>query len=116
MSDQPGSSTTSQVFAHVMEKQAANPVPEEHWVKSYWRPAAAWLYMLICLMDFVVFPALAMILPAVLKGFRVDATYTVWQSLSLASGGLIHLSFGAILGIAAWSRGNEKIAKIQPNI
>jgi hypothetical protein len=82
---------------------------EEHWIKSYWRPAMGWLYMLICLMDFVVFPALTMILPGILKGFGVAIIYTPWQSLSLSSGGLIHLSFAAILGVAAWSRGQEKI-------
>ena len=30
---------------------------EEHWVKAYWRPAMGWLYMLICFMDFIGFPA-----------------------------------------------------------
>ncbi len=84
-------------------------IQEEHWVKAYWRPAMGWLYMLICFMDFVMFPAVAMFLPALLKGFGVTMQYTAWQSLSLSNGGLIHIAFGAILGVAAWSRGQEKI-------
>ena len=83
---------------------------EEHWVKAYWRPAAAWLYMVICFMDFVGFPALAMLLPAILKGFGITIGYTAWQSLTLSNGGLIHVAFGTILGISAWSRGKEKLA------
>ena len=37
-------------------------------------------------------------------------TYIAWQSLTLSNGGLIHLAFGAILGVSAWTRGQEKIA------
>jgi hypothetical protein len=69
-----------------------------------------WLYMLICFVDFVLFPAMTMFLPAVLKGFGVTVQYSAWQSLTLSNGGLMHIAFGAILGVAAWSRGQEKIA------
>jgi hypothetical protein len=85
-------------------------VQNEHWIKSYWRPAMGWLYMLICFVDFVLFPAMAMFLPALLKGFGVTTQYSAWQSLTLSNGGLMHVAFGAILGVAAWSRGQEKIA------
>ena len=84
-------------------------IQEEHWIKSYWRPAMGWLYMLICFVDFVVFPALAMFLPAFFSGFGIAMPYTAWQSLSLSNGGLVHVAFGAILGVAAWSRGQEKL-------
>jgi hypothetical protein len=85
---------------------------EEHWVKAYWRPAMGWLYMLICFMDFVGFPLISMFLPVFYKGLGVPTPYTPWVSLSLSNGGLIHLAFGAILGISAWTRGQEKLAKI----
>ena len=85
---------------------------EEHWVKAYWRPAMGWLYMLICFCDFVAFPAIAMFMPVIMKGFGILIPYTAWQSLSLSNGGLMHLAFGAILGVSAWTRGQEKIAKI----
>lgn len=79
---------------------------EESWIKQYWRPVMGWLYMLINLFDFIIFPAMAMILPKFIAGM----TYVAWVPLTLQNGGLIHLAFGAILGIAAWTRGRyEKI-------
>jgi hypothetical protein len=83
---------------------------DEHWMKSYWRPAMGWLYMLICLVDFVVFPVIAMFMPVILKGVGIQMNYVAWQSLTLSNGGLIHLAFGAILGITSYTRGQEKIA------
>jgi hypothetical protein len=73
-----------------------------------------WLYMLICFMDFVMFPLLAMFNPIMMKSFGLtEVTYSAWESLSLSNGGLIHLAFGAILGVAAWTRGQEKIKTIE---
>ena len=88
------------------EKETAKQ--DEHWAKSYWRPAMGWLYMLICLVDFVVFPAISMFLPILTK-----LPYIAWQSLSLSNGGLIHMAFGAILGVAAYGRTQEKVASKQ---
>ena len=85
---------------------------EEHWMKAYWRPAMGWLYMGICFCDFMFFPMLTMFLPVIEKGFGVTVGYVAWQSLTLSNGGLIHLAFGAILGVSAWTRGQEKLAKI----
>jgi cation transport ATPase len=86
----------------------------EHWMQKFWRPAMGWLYMLICAFDFIIGPILAMAMPLVLKNLgATTVTYTQWQSLTLANGGLIHLAFGAILGVTAWTRGQEKMAKIQ---
>ena len=82
---------------------------EEHWMKAMWRPAMGWLYMLICFMDFVAFPAIAMFMPILIKGMP----YLAWQSLTLSNGGLIHMAFGAILGVAAYGRTQEKVASKQ---
>jgi len=90
-----------------------NEKQSEHWVKAYWRPAMGWLYMLICLMDFVIFPAIAMFLPVILKGAGIQFQYVPWVSLSLSNGGLIHMAFGAILGVAAYGRTQEKVASKQ---
>jgi hypothetical protein len=86
---------------------------DEHWIKAYWRPAMGWLYMIICFMDFVGFPLISMFLPVVFRKDGINAPYVAWQSLTLSNGGLIHLAFGAILGVAAWSRGTEKIAAMK---
>jgi len=88
---------------------------EEPWMKSYWRPSMAFLYMAICAFDFIIFPALTMFLPVIEKGFGVAIGYTPWIPLTLSNGGLIHLAFGGILGISAWTRGQEKIAALGNN-
>ena len=46
----------------------------------------------------------------IFKPFGFTVPYQVWTSLTLSNGGLIHLAFGAILGVAAFTRGQEKIA------
>ena len=96
------------------EEEEKNSKKEgEHWMKAYWRPAMGWLYMLICAFDFIIGPMLTMAMPVFLKSLgAAQVSYTQWQSLTLANGGLIHLAFGAILGITAWTRGQEKIAKM----
>ena len=94
----------------IVEQQLDNQ--DEHWVKAYWRPAMGWLYMGICFMDFIGFPLITMFLPVIFKGLGVQFTYAPWQSLTLSNGGLIHLAFGAILGVTSFMRGQEKLAKI----
>ena len=86
------------------------PKPDEHWMKAFWRPAMGWLYMVICFMDFVGFPLLTIFLPIIFKPFGLTMPYTAWQSITLANGGLMHLAFGAILGVSAFTRGQEKTA------
>jgi len=77
----------------------------EDWMKTKWRPAMGWLYMVICFCDFVMFPILAMFMPIFIK-----MQYVAWKSITLDNGGLIHLAFGAILGITAFGRTQEKVA------
>ena len=81
-------------------------VQNDQWFKSYWRPGMGWLYMLICAFDFIIAPIVSMFIPLWLKG----TPYTPWKSITLENGGMIHLAFGAILGVTAWTRGEEKKA------
>ena len=99
---------TTAAFGNMMAASAGHE--PEHWMKSFWRPAMGWLYMLICFMDFVAFPMISMFLPIIEKGFGVQMGYTAWQSLTLSNGGLIHLAFGGILGVSAFGRTQEKKA------
>ena len=78
------------------------------WFNKRWRPAMAWVYMAICIVDFIIYPVLWSLLQAHYNG-QVPNQY---QPLSLQSGGLVHLAFGAILGLAAYGRSKEKIAGI----
>lgn len=94
----------SKVADHQIAKQ------DEHWAKAYWRPAMGWLYMAMCAFDFIIFPMITIFLPIIQHNFGIDMPYKEWSSLTLSNGGLIHLAFGAILGVAAFTRGQEKIA------
>jgi len=98
------------IDAEIAKSQMAKQ--DEHWAKSYWRPAMGWLYMVICAFDFVLFPLITIFLPIIQKTYGIDFPYSAWQSLTLSNGGLIHMAFGAILGVAAWTRGQEKVANI----
>ena len=78
---------------------------DEDWMQKKWRPAMGWMYMLVCMMDMVVFPVLWSILQAV-----THTPITQWNPLTLQGAGLFHLAMGAVLGIAAFGRTQEKIA------
>lgn len=83
---------------------------EEGWIKSYWRPAMGWLYALICIFDFVLFPMMTMFLPVIYGANGITFPYEVWEPLTLTNGGLIHVAFGAIIGVTAYGRTAEKLA------
>jgi len=77
----------------------------DEWLQRTWRPLMSFLYMAICAADFIIFP----ILWAGLHAYMHAPALVQWQPLTLQSGGLIHLAFGAILGVAAYGRTQEKI-------
>jgi len=72
------------------------------YLRTNWRPLLALVYGVICLADFVLFPI-------TWQWFQ----HVTWISLTTQNGGMLHVSFGAILGAAAWTRGKEKIAAIE---
>jgi hypothetical protein len=78
----------------------------EHWLQALWRPAMGWTYMAINIFDFIIAPATVLFLR--LKGIDIQ----MWKSLTLDNGGFIHLAFGAILGVSAYGRSQEKTAII----
>lgn len=79
---------------------------KEDWMNSKWRPMMGWMYMLVCTADFVVFPVLWSLVQAIGEG-RVEMQ---WNPITLQGAGLFHMAMGAILGIAAFGRTQEKIA------
>jgi hypothetical protein len=80
--------------------------PQEDWMARRWRPAMGWLYMAVCAMDFMIFPVLWSVLQSVSHGQVTNQ----WQPLTLQGAGLFHLAMGAVLGIAAYGRTQEKMA------
>ena len=78
---------------------------KEDWMNSKWRPMMGWSYMLTCVADFVIFPVLWSLLQAISKG-QVNVQ---WQPITLQGAGLYHIAMGAVLGIAAYGRTQEKL-------
>ena len=78
---------------------------DEDWMQKKWRPAMGWMYMVVCFCDMVLFPVAWALLQAMLK-----QPVTQWNPLTLQGAGLFHLAMGAVLGIAAWGRTQEKVA------
>jgi hypothetical protein len=78
---------------------------QEDWMNSKWRPAMGWMYMLVCTTDFVLFPVLWSLVQ-VIGGGEVR---TQWSPITLQGAGLFHMAMGAILGIAAYGRTQEKL-------
>lgn len=77
----------------------------EGWLNTKWRPAMGWMYMTVCVFDFILFPIAWSILQAV-QGGEVRQQ---WEPITLVGAGLFHMAMGAVLGITAWSRGQEKM-------
>lgn len=87
------------------DKQQELKLQQEDWMVKKWRPMMGWTYMATCWFDFILGP----ILYNVLQYFNPGQAVGMWTPLTLQGGGLYHLAMGAILGISAWSRGQEKI-------
>lgn len=86
-------------------KEAATEKKKEDWMNSKWRPMMGWMYMLVCLFDFMVAPILWSIMQAYFHG----GVTTQWQPLTLQGAGFFHICMGAVLGISAYGRTQEKI-------
>lgn len=67
----------------------------------------AWVYMVICVFDFIIAPVLTGVFYIVTKG-----TYVPWEPLTLKEGGFFHITMGAVTGVSAWTRGQEKLKRI----
>lgn len=77
---------------------------QDDWMNRKWRPAMGWMYMVVCIVDFILFP----ILWAIVKAY-LNEPLSPWEPLTLQGAGLFHLAMGAVLGVAAWTRGKEKL-------
>jgi hypothetical protein len=78
---------------------------KEDWMNSKWRPMMGWMYMAVCMADFVLFPVLWSLIQAIGGG----QVHTQWNPITLQGAGLFHMAMGAILGIAAFGRTQEKL-------
>ena len=96
-----------------MTKQSSKKTNED-WMNTKWRPAMGWMYMTVCIFDFILFPILWATIQFWETSVANDA-FRQWVPLTLQGAGLFHMAMGAVLGIAAYSRGKEKIAGAADN-
>jgi len=87
------------------ETKSESELKKEDWMNSKWRPMMGWMYMLVCVMDMVIFP----ILWSLLQSLNHGQVSSQWQPLTLQGAGLFHIAMGAVLGLAAWGRTQEKL-------
>ena len=103
----------------------------DNFVKSHWRPAAAVIYLIICIFDFIIMPIYTFEDATESKdmfshvyeletyqaqvaaiGALSELRGREWSPLTLGGGGMFHLAFGALLTGAAVTRGLEKKAHL----
>lgn len=108
-----------------------NMLTKESWIAKNWRPAAAVIYLVICLFDFILAPTWMFLtrettdqLVRTLVDSHLDPSVQAilvtprpaWTPLTLQGAGMFHIAFGGILGVSAWSRGSEKKELIRSRI
>lgn len=87
------------------DKMSASAKKQEDWMNAKWRPMMGWTYMATCLFDFIIGPILFNILQYLNPGQAVG----MWTPLTLQGGGLYHIAMGAIIGVSAYGRTQEKL-------
>ena len=80
---------------------------KEDFMTSKWRPMMAMTYMATIIFDFILGP----ILYNLLQYWNPGQAVGMWVPLTLQGGGMYHIAMGAILGISAYTRGQEKVAQ-----
>ena len=81
---------------------------EDMWMQNFWRPLMAVQYCAVCVFDFIIGP--------LLNGWYAVMTshpYVQWDPLTLKATGFYHVAMATILGVASWTRGQEKIKRIE---
>ena len=86
------------------EQASGSEQKKEDWMNAKWRPMMGWMYMLVCMFDMILFPILWSLLQTV-----THTPITQWDPLTLKGAGLFHIAMGAVLGIAAFGRTQEKL-------
>jgi Holin of 3TMs, for gene-transfer release len=87
------------------QKLSESEKKKEDWMNSKWRPMMGWMYMIVCMFDFVLFPIMWSMVQALAHG----TVNIQWQPITLQGAGLFHIAMGAIIGVSAYGRTQEKL-------
>jgi hypothetical protein len=82
--------------------------PDDDWMTRKWRPMMAIMYMFCCLADFFIFPIMFTVVQFWETAVQNDA-FRQWVPITLQGGGLFHVAMGAVLGVSAYGRTQEKL-------
>lgn len=78
---------------------------DEPWITKYWRPMMAWQYFAVCLCDFIIFPLIAF------HYAKETGNEFKWDPMTLKDSGFYHMAMGVVIGVSAWTRGQENILR-----
>lgn len=78
------------------------------WMQRQWRRSMAKMYMVVCIFDFIIFPIMFTVVQFWETEVANDA-FRQWEPLTLTGAGLFHIAMGAVLGITAYGRTQEKL-------
>lgn len=81
----------------------------EDWLIKAWRPYMGYSYMAIVLFDFIFGP----IFWSIIQIIGAGSVAIQWIPLTLTGGGIFHVAMGAVLGISAFTRGQEKVQRLK---
>jgi hypothetical protein len=87
------------------ETKSISEQQKEDWMNAKWRPMMGWTYMATCIFDFILGP----ILYNMLQYYNPGQAVGMWTPLTLQGGGLYHIAMGAIIGVSAYGRTQEKL-------
>lgn len=76
-----------------------------NWIRDTWRPAMGWMYFVVCIFDFILFP--------MIWGYAhiyTNMPLSQWEPITLKGSGIFHVAMGAVLGVTAWGRTKEKLS------
>jgi len=82
---------------------------QDTWLQSHWRPFMAVVYGIIILFDFLFAP----IFWSLLQANAAGVVSMQWSPLTLIGGGVFYGAMGAIIGLSAFTRGQEKIQRLK---
>lgn len=87
--------------------ETPNPLEDKSWLRK-WREICAFVFIAVVCFDFIIAPSVH---PWVC--FYLHFPYQPWIPMTLGAGGTFFISFGAILGIAAFGRSQENTEMIK---
>ena len=91
---------------HEYKSLSESDKKKEDWMNAKWRPMMGWMYMAVCLFDFIIAPCMWSVIQALFHG----GINVQWQPLTLQGAGLFHIAMGAVIGISAYGRTQEKLS------